>query len=304
LKSIIQVFLFQFLFMFAMSQDQNKHVTISHLELPAIPKGAQVVHHLGYSLLYNEQHECPSWVAYELTAQETQRAFERTNKFLQDPFVASETADDYDYKGSGFDRGHLAPAADMGWSEVAMKESFYYSNMSPQVPGFNRGIWKKLEELVREWAQEYKAIFVVTGPLLHEGLPTIGHNDVSVPKYYYKVLLDYSDPEIKGIGFILPNASSGEQLSQYAVSIDSVEKVTGINFFPLLPDNLERTIEKTVCVECWSWVAISSAQKKERSHSVESTQCKGTTKAGNRCRNNTKNSSGYCVHHENQVNSN
>ena len=303
MKLFSQLLLFQLHFLFAMAQDQNKHVAIAHLELPLTPKGAQVevVNHFGYSLLYSEKHESAVWVAYELTASETLRAYERTNKFLEDPFVSTGTADDFDYKGSGYDRGHLAPAADMGWSDIAMKESFYYSNMSPQLPGFNRGIWKKLEEQVRGWAQDYESIYVVTGPVLKNGLPVIGHNEVSVPEYYYKVILDYTLPDTKAIGFILPNESSNEPLNQFAVSIDSVEKFTGINFFPLLPDIQEKELESQLCLPCWSWDRKANTTKTERKKSGISTQCKGITKAGNRCRNNTKNSSGYCVHHENQA---
>ncbi len=303
MKAVIQIIILQWLCFFAVAQKQSNHQSIAHLELPAIGKGDNVVYHLGYSLLYSEQHENPKWVAYELTSNETQRAFERTNKFLEDPFVSTGTADDFDYKGSGFDRGHLAPAADMGWSEVTMKESFYYSNMSPQLPGFNRGIWKKLEEQVRGWAQDYDSIYIVTGPVLKEGLPKIGHNDVSVPEYYYKVILDYTLPDIKAIGFILPNESSTESLHHFAVSIDSVEKFTGINFFPQLPDIKEKELERQLCLPCWSWDTKTIVRKSQHKSSGSSIQCKGTTKAGNRCRNNTKNSSGFCMHHENQAGS-
>jgi endonuclease G len=125
--------------------------------------------------------------------------------------------------------------------------------MSPQVPAFNRGIWKKLEELVREWAIENESIYIVTGPILKKGLPAIGSNQVSVPEFYYKVILDYTEPEIKGIGFIMPNAASKEALSTFAVSIDSVESITGIDFFPRLENEEETIIESLVCVPCWSW---------------------------------------------------
>lgn len=304
MKTIIYSLIFQCLCFFATAQVPTNSQYKPHLELPAVGKTDHIIHHLGYSFLYSEQHENPKWVAYALTSDETHRAFERTNKFLEDPFVSSGTADDYDYRGSGFDRGHLAPAADMGWSEVTMKESFYYSNMSPQLPAFNRGIWKKLEEQVRGWAQDYDSIFVVTGPVLTEDLPKIGHNEVSVPNYFYKVILDYSLPDIKAIGFILPNESSNEPLYHFAVSIDSVERFTGINFFPQLPDAQEKELESQRCIPCWSWDAKSVVQKSTSHSSGTSTQCKGITKAGKRCRNNTKNPRGFCVHHENQANSN
>lgn len=230
-----------------------KITPIARLEIPMTEAGDIIIGHSGFSLLYNEEHEQACWVAYELTREEAAKVFDRTDKFIPDPKVTTLTANNKDYAGTGFDRGHLAPASDMGWSAEAMAESFYYSNMSPQVPGFNRGIWKKLEERVRTWAVENEVIYIVTGPVLTSGLNTIGANKVSVPEYYYKVILDYHEPEIKGIGFIFPNAKSNQPLHHFAVSIDSVEHFTGIDFFPALPDDQEDIIEKTICIPCWTW---------------------------------------------------
>jgi len=280
-----------------------KATSIPKLELPKTNSKDKIITHTGYSFLYNETHEQANWVAYDLSKEETNKLFERTNKFISDPKVKTGTASDKDYEGSGYDRGHLAPASDMGWSSTTMAESFYYSNMSPQTPSFNRGIWKKLEELVRTWAIENNTVYVVTGPVLTNGLQTIGPNKVSIPNYYYKVVLDYSDPNIKGIGFILPNISSKEQLQYYAVSIDSVEKMTGIDFFPLLKDDQEELIEKTLCIKCWSWMNIKTTSETNEDKATESVQCNGITKAGKRCKNKTLNLSGYCYHHEGQINS-
>lgn len=221
------------------------------LELPAYSSCDIIIKHIGYTLSYNERHEQANWVAYELTAAETIKVVERGNSFRSDLAVPTGSANNADYKGSGYDRGHLAPAADMGWSKEAMMESFYYSNMSPQVPGFNRGIWKELEEQVRQWALDNLAIYVITGPVLEDDLPTIGPDSVSVPRYYYKVILDYTKPGLKGIGFLLPNESSTLPLQHFAVSIDSVEQATGIDFFPALPDPQEKVLESSVCLPCW-----------------------------------------------------
>ena len=198
-------------------------------------------------------------MAYELTKEETTKAFERTNKFKPDPSVSTLTANDADYAGSGYDRGHLAPAADMGWSSTAMAESFYYSNMSPQVPGFNRGIWKKLEELVRTWAIENNSLLVVTGPVLKKGLKTIGAGRVSVPELYYKVILDNHEPGINAIAFLIPNASQSADLQSFVVSIDSVESITGIDFFPNFEN--EDQIERTSTVEHWSWTRTTNTDQ-------------------------------------------
>jgi endonuclease G len=273
----------------------KKQVKISRLEIPKTKSSDQIISHTGYSLLYNEKYKQANWVAYELTKQETNKIFERSNKFISDPQVKSVNAFNKDYAGSGYDRGHLAPAADMGWSASTMIESFYYSNMSPQQPGFNRGIWKKLEELVRTWAIENNSVYVVTGPILAKGLSTIGYHKIAVPNYYYKVILDYKEPNIKGIGFILPNESSTSALQNYAVSIDSVEKVTGIDFFYLLKDQEENLIEKELCINCWSWK--SSKISSEKNKAAVSVQCAGITKAGNRCKRRTTNASGRCYQH-------
>ena len=280
----------------SISLQDNKVSNILKLEIPKTNSKDRVVIHTEFSLSYNETHEQADWVAYELTKEETTKLHERTNKFIVDPKVNTITASNIDYKGSGYDRGHLAPASDMGWSSTSMKESFYYSNISPQMPSFNRGIWKKLEELVRTWAVENNNIYIVTGPVLKDELKSIGINKVSVPKYYYKVILDFSQPSIKGIGFIFPNLGSKESIKNYAVTIDSVEMFTGIDFFPLLQDKQENLIESTLCIQCWSWKSTTT-NKRSGIKEALSTQCIGTTKKGNRCKRMTKNENGKCYQH-------
>lgn len=160
---------------------------------------SQIINHFAYSLSYNEEFEQADWVAYRLTDEMLSNPVcERDDSFKKDPLVVTGSASASDYKNSGYSKGHLAPAADMLLSETAMKESFYFSNMSPQKQDFNNGIWKKLEEQVREWARENEEVFVVTGPVLDkESYPTIGKNEVAVPEKFYKVILDYTEPEIK-----------------------------------------------------------------------------------------------------------
>jgi endonuclease G len=273
---------------------------IPKLEIPAIRPGSQIVEHLAYTLDYAEQFEQASWVAYELTAEETVKQFERSNKFFKDPDVKTGSASDIDYKGSGYDRGHLAPAGDMSYSEETMLESFYYSNMSPQDPSFNRGIWKRLEEKVRNWAVLYQSVYVVTGPVLSEGniTPT---NGLAVPNYYYKVILDARSAHLQGIGFIMRNEGASGDLKAFAVSIDSVERFTGIDFFPRLPDKTENSVEGRLCLPCWDWTnSVSKSSGVKESKTATSTQCNGTTKAGARCRKTTKDESGFCYLHVSQ----
>lgn len=309
LKIAQSIFYYLFLVSFSTAQSLN------HPEIPRLSTGQHVIYHTAYSFSYNEEHEQSAWVAYELTREETVKVVERSNQFKPDPKVITQTANDADYANSGYDKGHLAPAADMGWSSTAMAESFYYSNMSPQVPGFNRGIWKKLEELVRDWAIENNSLLIVTGPVLTKGLKTIGPNHVSVPELFYKVILDNHEPEIKGIAFLIPNDSQSASLQSFAVSIDSVESVTGIDFFPEFPN--EELIEKTSQTAQWNWSAspvrtIANAgnagaiNKKVSlatgtSKAAVSVQCHGLTKAGTRCKNKTMNPSGYCHLHVDQA---
>ena len=213
---------------------------------------APVISHACFSLSYDERHEQASWVMYALRlADLLVDGCERTDDFRPDTMVATGTAADADYRHSGFDRGHLVPAADMKRSCEAMSESFLFSNISPQRPAFNRGAWRRLEDSVRRWAEESEALFVVTGPVLEDSLPGIGENGVSVPRYFYKVLLDLEEPVRKGIGFIMPNERVGGGLLEYAVSIDSVETLTGIDFFPALPASLQEEVESTADTLVW-----------------------------------------------------
>lgn len=207
-----------------------------------------------YTLKYNEKFEQAEWVAYELTRDEVLGPTKRKDTFKADPSIDTGSATLDDYKGSGYDRGHLAPAADMKMSSKSMSDSFYMSNMSPQAPGFNRGIWSLLESYVRTWAYENESIYVVTGPVLtNNGYPTIGNNEVAIPEYYFKVILDIIGDEIKAIGFILPNEKSSQKLEEYAVTIDEVEDFTGLDFFHLLEDNYEYALESVIDVGEWNF---------------------------------------------------
>jgi endonuclease G len=205
--------------------------------------GGSIVQHTYYSLAYSEEHEQAIWVFYELESEEAKGGFKRRDDFRADPLVITESATLADYKASGYDRGHLAPAADMAFSEDAISESFYMSNMSPQEPSFNRGIWKKLEAQFREWALADGSLYIVTGPVLSPGLAKMGSNAVSIPKYYYKLALDIDADELGAIAFLLPNTGLKADLQDFIISIDSLESITGIDFFAGLDDQLEAQFE-------------------------------------------------------------
>ena len=214
-----------------------------------------IVEREGYALGYTEKHEQPAWVQYIMTADEvSRRAAKRGDDFRPDPEIPTGSATPQDYTRSGYDRGHLAPAADMSFSVRTMSESFYMSNMSPQAPQFNRGIWSKLEKQVRHFATKERRIVVVTGPILPaKKTITIGANRVTVPEFYYKVIYDTTPPE-KMIGFVLPNKGSKADLRTFAVTVDRVEELTGLDFFSEVPQPKQEQLERTITVESWDWI--------------------------------------------------
>lgn len=223
--------------------------------LPSSQTG-QIIEHTYYSLSYNEQHEQAEWVAYFLSKERLSIPWvDRYDLFEPDPLINSGSATPDDYRNSGYDRGHLVAAADMAFNDQAMKETFYMSNISPQAKNFNKGIWKELEELSRDWAKKNDFLYVVSGPVLSKPIKgSIGKNEVSVPSAFFRVLLDLQEPQVKSIGFILPNEVSYEPLYKFAVSIDEVEEITGIDFFPdLLDDEAEEALESSFNLDLWEF---------------------------------------------------
>lgn len=240
--------------------------TLSDKVLPTTNLG-KVVKHKYYALSYAEAHEQPEWVAYELTKAHLYPNFKRTDNFRPDPFVPKASASKRDYRGSGYDRGHLVPAGDMTFSEEAMSETFYLSNMSPQVRNFNGGIWRELEESVRYWTKKFGRLYIVTGPVLTEDIrETIGGNEVSVPDQYYKVLLDIDEPEIKAIGFLIPNEVSVDPLKAYAIPIDEIEELTGLDFFSNIINDpkLEASLESGHNIRQWSFSRKKFAERVDK----------------------------------------
>lgn len=213
----------------------------------------QIIKHSYYAMSYHEEHEQPEWVAYELTKESIRvKNVKRSGDFRPDPKVRKASAVKSDYRGSGYDRGHLVPAGDMAFNEKAMSETFYLSNMSPQIRNFNSGVWRQLEESVRDWAWDNKHIYVISGPVLTRGiLDKIGPNKVSVPEEYYKVILDYTQPSLKGIAFLMPNEIGTLPMMDYALSIDEVEEITGIDFFPEIAVEEQAKLESQYDVRSW-----------------------------------------------------
>lgn len=208
----------------------------------------------GYSLCYRESYEQAEWAATCLTREKVnKKSSARTDNFREDPSIPTGSSTLADYKGSGYDRGHLVPAADLAWSEKSMDDSFYMTNMSPQAGDFNRGIWKELEEQVRDWAKEFGTVYTVSGPILEKKkYKTIGKSKVAVPEYYYKVLLAHTDKDKwSAIGFILPNEGSEKAFIEFAVPVDEVEKRCNIDFFAPLDDADEAVLESSFDAAFW-----------------------------------------------------
>lgn len=222
-----------------------------HLSAPLYDREEQIFHHSGYSVSYNEMWRLPNWAGYELTREKTKGTVPRATHFNPNPRVIGVSATNQDYANSGYDRGHLVPAADMKWSKQAMEESFYFTNICPQLHNLNAGDWKELEEKVREWAVKDSAIVVVSGPIVSKKPKRIGVNKVAVPKAFFKVILSpYAHPP-QAIGFIMNNEKCNKPLRKYAVTVDSVEVVTGIDFFPTLPNEVEEKVESKYKLDYW-----------------------------------------------------
>lgn len=225
---------------------------IDDLDMARTPLGtpSQIIRHKGYTLSYNKNWHIANWVAYELTAEETEGKEERSDWFAPDPAI-KDSPKHGDYTHSGYDRGHLAPAADMKWDKQAMEESFYMSNICPQVHGLNAGLWNQLENKVRTWAQRDSAIIVVCGPIVESNPMTIGEKRVAVPKQFYKIVASPYNSTPQGIAFLFDNEDLDGALYRYALSIDSIENLTGIDFLYNLPDSLENYIEHNIDPEAW-----------------------------------------------------
>lgn len=213
----------------------------------------QVVQHQYYAFSYNEEYEQADWVAYELKTNYIKNNNFKRPYFIKDAQVKTGSADWRNYKNTSYDKGHLCPAGDMEFDLKSYNDTFLTSNISPQVRKFNSGVWNRLEQKVRYWAVKYDGLYVVTGGVLEPTLKTIGTEKVAVPKMFYKILLCKSGNSWKMIGFLIPNEQSEAPLYQFVVSVDAIEKATGIDFFCKLNDTVESKLEKGSDYKSWSF---------------------------------------------------
>ncbi len=224
--------------------------------LPNVPPGEDLIEHPGHMLVYDDHHKQAKWVAHIATPDLITGNLARIDSFLPDLQVKGGTAATVDYWYSGYDRGHLVPSADMRWNQGALEATYLYSNVSPQKPELNRESWAELEDWVRRYVNFSKRrVYVVTGPVLRDGLPIMEkpnrENDVSVPAHFYKVIADLDGDQPKGIAFVLANDVNDHPTISYAVSIDSVETLTGIDFFAGLPPETQQRIESRFTIKDW-----------------------------------------------------
>ena len=218
-----------------------------------LPKSttAQIIKHDYYTLSYNEKAEQAEWVAYELKKKYVKNSNFKRPFFIEDPKVKTQSADWRNYKKSGYDKGHLCPAADMEFDSNAYNDTFFTSNISPQNRDFNGGIWNRLEQKMRFWAVKYDGLFIVTGGVLKGNLKKIGSEDVAVPQFFYKIALSHSNGNYKMIAFLVPNEKSSKPIFDYVVSVDKLESITGIDFFPKLDDKIEDSLERNISLDSW-----------------------------------------------------
>ena len=228
--------------------------TISYSQdLKPLGQYNDIVSHSFYTLSYSEEHEQAEWVYYKLNTRQLNSAVVRKDNFKLDTKVRTSSAQLYDYKGSGYDRGHLAPAGDMAYNQTSMNESFYMSNMTPQNPSFNRGIWKMIEKQFRDWSYQYGQLVIVTGPVLEgENYGSIGSNKVTIPKWYYKVAIDPNNYQ-RNIAILIENKSSSESIKSFVVTIDYLEEFSGLDFFHALSDKVEESFESSKHINLWDW---------------------------------------------------
>lgn len=236
--------------------NNEETLTISNIEIPKISNiyNEQIIEHLAYTVSYNHDWNLPNWVAYTLTSAETTGEYGRKNTFYPDPNIKHNPVVTQDYSHSGYDRGHMAPAADMKWSEQAMLESFYTTNICPQNPNLNRGDWNDLEEMARDWANKYDSIHIACGPIFGDCFDAIGtERKIVVPQFFFKVFLRQKpNGEWTSIGFVMPNTETSRPIMTYMMTIDEIEQMAEIDFFYQLPDEIEEKVESDYNISDWT----------------------------------------------------
>ena len=230
--------------------------TAAELEEVVIPEDVtnQMVDYHGFTVGFNADAHNPNYVVWTLTAEHTDGPYNRDDvDFQEDPRVKG-CAKLSDYKRSGYDRGHMAPAADMKWSHQSMIDCHYLTNMCPQINSVNAGPWASLETACRKWAKKFGYVIIVSGPVLSDKITrTIGDSKVLVPERFFKVVLAPEAETPMGIGFIMPNSAFDGGYGSTVVTIDQVESITGFDFYSALPDDIEAAVESDAKLHYWNY---------------------------------------------------
>lgn len=225
-----------------------------YYELTPIERGdlnIKVLQRKAYSLAYNTATKCPNWVYWHLTKEKTDGKIKRFGGFWEDKDVPKPRATNEDYIGSGWSHGHMCPAGDNKWDSIAMRESNLLTNICPQNKGLNSGVWNRLEQSCRTWAKKYGDLYIVCGPVfLNTEHETIGQNKVVVPEAFFKVILCLQGTP-KAIGFVIRNNDGKKKRDQFVNTVDEVERITGIDFYPALPDSIEDIVESYSNLDDW-----------------------------------------------------
>lgn len=228
-------------------------VSDNELELPLVKlsEGLKLLRRRGYTLLYDKDLKIPRWVAWHLSPDHTDGIYGRYKNYFEDEDVPLPRATNEDYKGSQWSRGHMCPAGDNKWDEVAMRESNLLTNICPQHASLNSGLWNGIERNCRKWAKEYGDLYIACGPvLLNKEHETIGLNKIVVPEAFFKVILCLKDNP-KAIGYIVWNNEGTKKKDKNINTVDEVERITGIDFFPALPDDIEKEVEAKADIGGW-----------------------------------------------------
>ena len=213
-----------------------------------------LIEHEGFSLLYDTKTLCPRWVAWELTAEETRGKVSRQNvDFKEDESVPQQyQVASWDYNGGGYGRGHMCPAGDMKWSQDAMQDCHYMTNICPQTAELNKTWWEHLERACRQWARQEGAVQIVCGPVFSENPKHFGKKHrMAVPKGFYKVVLSLKEGREKAIGFYYTNDNAPQPMEDAVRSVDEIEQMTGFDFFSSLPDEQEDRLEAMTDLRAW-----------------------------------------------------
>ncbi len=234
-------------------EEQNEE-KLPDKEIPVITPSSlpvQILVRKAFILSYNKLTKCPNWVAWHLTSDHINGPIGRSNAFYEDEEVPAPRATNEDYKGSGWSRGHMCPAGDNKWDVEAMNQSFCLTNVCPQDASLNSGLWNSIEIDCRNWAKRFQDIYIICGPVFYkQEHELIGINKVCVPEAFFKVVLCLNGKP-KGMGFVVKNNAGTKKKDLYFNSIDQVERITGLDFFPALPDSIENEVEAHANIDDW-----------------------------------------------------